>query len=162
MDLYHSRYPCERRAQPAWMFLWFFAKIWQAGSALDRWRKRARGAPTAVPRDQRGNITAGGTGKTPVTIELLHEFRDSAPGILTRGHGRSTSEIVLLNDGEQLPIAMTGDEAQLYMRLAHVPIGIAAERYEAGSRLLAAAPVRLFFSMTGSSICSFGVISIWF
>jgi len=73
-----------------------------------------------------GNITAGGTGKTPVTIELLHEFRDSAPGILTRGHGRSTSEIVLLNDGEQLPIAMTGDEAQLLYAARPRPYRIAA------------------------------------
>src|SRR5580704_17842284 len=39
MDLYTNRYPVERLAQPAWMFLWFFSQLWRAGSAYDRRRK---------------------------------------------------------------------------------------------------------------------------
>ena len=49
-----------------------------------------------VPVVSIGNITAGGTGKTPATIEIVSEFRSARPGILTRGHGRSTSDTVLL------------------------------------------------------------------
>jgi 3-deoxy-D-manno-octulosonic-acid transferase len=146
MDLYNSRYPRDRPAQPAWMFLWGLAQIWRAGSALDRRRKLARRRKLPVPVVSVGNITAGGTGKTPVTIELLREFRRFRPGLLTRGHGRSTSTMVLLPTGhEPFPISLTGDEAQLYLRAARVPIGIAGERFDAGSRLIGAALVELLF-----------------
>ncbi len=145
MKLYDSRYPCERPAQPAFVFLWLFAQIWKAGSAWDRHLKRQRARRLPVPVVSVGNLTAGGTGKTPATIELLHELREFNPAVLTRGHGRGTSEIVLLPRGdERVPIALTGDEAQLYVRGAHVPIGIGGERYEAALRLLAVAPVGLF------------------
>jgi 3-deoxy-D-manno-octulosonic-acid transferase len=145
MNLYDSRYPGDRPPQPAYMFLWFFAQIWKAASARDRSRKRERARRLPLPVVSVGNITAGGTGKTPATIELLQELREFNPAVLTRGHGRGTSDIVLLPKGdEQLPIALTGDEAQLYVRGAHVPIGIGAERYDAGLQLLAAARVGMF------------------
>lgn len=145
-ELYESRYPDERRAQPAWFFLWCFAKIWQAGSAWDRRAKRGRASELPVPVVSVGNITAGGTGKTPVTIELLREFECSRAALVTRGHGRGTSEILVLPTGkEQLPVYLTGDEAQLYMRQANAPIAIGADRYEAGSRLLASAHPGVIF-----------------
>jgi tetraacyldisaccharide 4'-kinase len=119
--------------------------LWKAGSAWDRQRKRQRARQLPVPVVSVGNITAGGTGKTPATIELLHELREFDPAVLTRGHGRGTGDIVLLPKGdEQIPIALTGDEAQLYVRGAHVPIGIGGERYEAGLQLLAAARAGVF------------------
>ena len=105
---------------------------------------RARKLP--VPVVSVGNITTGGTGKTPVTIELLRDFQNRNPGLLTRGHGRSTGEIVLLPSGcETLPIGLTGDEAQLYVRGVGVPIAVGAERYDAAVRLLEEVPVDLFF-----------------
>jgi 3-deoxy-D-manno-octulosonic-acid transferase len=145
MKLYDSCYPSDRPAQPVFMFLWFFAQVWKAGSAWDLSRKRKRARQLPVPVVSVGNITAGGTGKTPATIELLHELRAFHPAVLTRGHGRGTGDIVLLPTGdEQIPVALTGDEAQLYVRGAHVPIGIGGERYEAGLQLLDAARVGTF------------------
>jgi tetraacyldisaccharide 4'-kinase len=145
MRLYDACYPCDRPAQPVFMFLWFFAQLWKAGSAWDRSRKKKRARQLPVPVISVGNITAGGTGKTPATIELLHRLHEFHPAVLTRGHGRGTGDIVLLPKGdEQIPIAFTGDEAQLYVRGAHVPIGIGGERYEAGLQLLAAARVGVF------------------
>jgi tetraacyldisaccharide 4'-kinase len=147
MELYDSRYPSDRPAQPAYMFLWYLSEIWRAASALDRRRKRAhRRRLPGVPVVSVGNITAGGTGKTPVTIELLRDFQAFRPGLLTRGHGRHTSAIVVLPQGdERLPVALTGDEAQIYTRSAHVPIGIGGARFDAGTRLLEVAPVQLMF-----------------
>jgi tetraacyldisaccharide 4'-kinase len=45
---------------------------------------------------------------------------------------------------EKAPIERTGDEAQLYLRLGHVPIGIGTERATAGTRLLDHADARVF------------------
>ncbi len=142
LGLYASRYPQFRRMQPGWMFLWFFSQIWRLGNARDRKQKLARRRKLPVLVVSVGNITAGGTGKTPVTLELLQDLAGRKPGLLTRGYGRHTRDVVVLPRGDECaPIERTGDEAQLYIRSAHVPIGISADRFEAGSRLLAAADV---------------------
>ncbi len=146
LAVYDSHYPTKRPAQPDWLFLRAFETLWAWGSAMDRRRKRARTRKLPVPVVSIGNITAGGTGKTPVTIELLRDFPRHKPALLTRGHGRSTSEIVLLPKGnERLPVGLTGDEAQLYIRGAGVPIAIGGERYEAAQQLLKETEVGLFF-----------------
>jgi 3-deoxy-D-manno-octulosonic-acid transferase len=145
MALYENRYPSERPAQPAWLFLWFFSQIWRVASAQNRRSKLARRKTLPVPVISVGNITAGGTGKTPVTLELLRDLAHLKPGVLTRGHGRNTRDIVLLPKGdERPPVERTGDEAQLYIRSALVPIGIGPERAEVGVRLLEEADVGVF------------------
>jgi 3-deoxy-D-manno-octulosonic-acid transferase len=146
MAIYESHYPTWRPAQPAWMFLWSLAKLWQWGSARDRRRKRARTRKLPVPVVSVGNITAGGTGKTPVTIDLLQCFIQRRPALLTRGHGRSTGDVVLLPKGtERLPVGLTGDEAQLYVRSTGVPMAIGGDRFEAGQQLLRRAAPGVFF-----------------
>ncbi|HXE65009.1 MAG TPA: tetraacyldisaccharide 4'-kinase [Bryobacteraceae bacterium] len=145
MALYETRYPTERIAQPAWMLLRVFSQLWRIGSANDLRSKRARMKRLPVPVVSVGNITAGGTGKTPITLELLRDLAPLKPAVLTRGHGRNTRDTVLLPRGdEKAPVERTGDEAQLYLRSAHVPIGIGTERATAGARLLENADVRVF------------------
>ena len=140
MALYETRYPCERVKQPLWFLLWCLGEIWRVASARDRRLKRARRLKLPVPVISIGNITAGGTGKTPVTLELLRDLAARKPGLLTRGHGRHSKEIIVLPGGdERPPIERTGDEAQLYIRATRVPIGIGADRAETGARLLRAA-----------------------
>jgi 3-deoxy-D-manno-octulosonic-acid transferase len=144
LSLYDSTYPCERKPQPLFGLLWFFALLWKAGSACDRRRKSSRASQLPVPVVSVGNITTGGTGKTPLTIELLRAFKDRQVGMLTRGHGRSSHGNVLFLDeiaGFSAPV--TGDEAQLCMRATHVPIGIGGDRFTVGQDLLKAVDLNL-------------------
>jgi tetraacyldisaccharide 4'-kinase len=79
-----------------------------------------------------GNLTLGGTGKTPLVIALAEGLRDRGfhPVILSRGYGRTSRGIVVADsDWEQC-----GDEPQLMkQRLGDVPVVVGADRYEAGA-----------------------------
>jgi 3-deoxy-D-manno-octulosonic-acid transferase len=145
MELYASRWPGQRRPQPAHAFLWVLAQIWKAGSAWDRRRKIARVRRLPVPVVSVGNITAGGTGKTPMIVELLKDFRAFRPGLLTRGHGRMTRDVVTLLPGSETGIARTGDEAQICSKATSAPIGIGGNRFEAGTELIKTANPGLLF-----------------
>ena len=146
LALYESSYPCERGPQPVYTFLWLLSLLWQAGSAINRRSRRRRAARLPVPVVSVGNITTGGTGKTPVVIELLREFRGSKAGLLTRGHGRTARENVLFLEGdESISRSLSGDEAQLCMRQARVPIGIGPDRYATGLQLLRAVDLSVLF-----------------
>jgi len=85
-----------------------------------------------------GNLSVGGTGKTPMVAfiaeALLH--RGWKPGILTRGYGRRHgTEVIAVEPGagRAADPRVVGDEpALLAARLLEVPIVIAANRYRAG------------------------------
>lgn len=135
LELHTARYPADRPQQPLWFFLWCFSRLWAFFSARDRRKKLARTRRLPLPVVSVGNITAGGTGKTPVAINLLRAFE--SPALLTRGYGRSTSDTIVIPPGDRtLPTALTGDETQLYMRRCNVPVGIGGDRYLAGQKLL--------------------------
>lgn len=85
-----------------------------------------------------GNITVGGSGKTPLVIHIaqLIAERGFQPAILTRGYGRDSSDkTVIVRPGELVPSAarVLGDEPAVIRR--HVPsswMGISRNRLEAG------------------------------
>ena len=86
-----------------------------------------------------GNITAGGTGKTPMTIyvaELLKTLGYRV-AILSRGYkGGSEKEIRVVSDGQKILMTptMAGDESYLMaIRLSDVPIVVGRNRFAAGS-----------------------------
>lgn len=146
MDLYQSRYPCDRDPQPLQGLLRGLSFFWRVGSALDRRAKCRRKSRLPVPVISVGNITAGGTGKTPVVIELLREFRDAKAGLLTRGYGRAFGDdILLLHPDDPTPVSITGDEARLCSKAAGLPVGIGSDRWTVGMKLLDAADVRMLF-----------------
>jgi tetraacyldisaccharide 4'-kinase len=90
-------------------------------------------APLPIPVISIGGITVGGSGKTPFTIYLASQLlrHDHAAAILTRGYRRrSPAENVVLAAGTKAPSALTGDEAQLFLRSGVAPIGIGSNRYE--------------------------------
>ncbi|MDH4231443.1 MAG: tetraacyldisaccharide 4'-kinase [Nitrospirota bacterium] len=84
-----------------------------------------------------GNITVGGTGKTPAAIALAEEakIRGYSPVILTRGYKGSAKGpcFVTKGDGPLLSAREAGDEPVLMAeRLKGVPIIKGSDRYEAG------------------------------
>jgi tetraacyldisaccharide 4'-kinase len=84
-----------------------------------------------------GNITVGGTGKTPAVIALATEAkrRGFSPVILTRGYKGTAKDpcFVSLGDGPVLDSEQAGDEPALMAeRLKGVPVVKGANRYEAG------------------------------
>lgn len=89
-----------------------------------------------------GNLTMGGTGKTPVTMAvaqfLLAEGR--RPAIISRGYGasrRSPSDLAVVSDGTRPLVGadVAGDESFLMANiLKNVPIIVCANRYAAGMK----------------------------
>jgi len=79
-----------------------------------------------------GNISVGGSGKTPFVIALgeLLKQHGIAFDVLSRGYGRSSTEIAVV-DTNGSP-AQFGDEPLLIARKLQVPVIVGADRYQAG------------------------------
>ncbi len=84
-----------------------------------------------------GNITAGGTGKTPTVIWLVDQLRTLgyAPGIVSRGYGGSKSGGPMRVDAASDP-AVVGDEPVLLARRAQCPVVVDSDRAQAVAMLI--------------------------
>ncbi|OGF46387.1 MAG: tetraacyldisaccharide 4'-kinase [Candidatus Firestonebacteria bacterium RIFOXYC2_FULL_39_67] len=79
-----------------------------------------------------GNITAGGTGKTPVTEYVVKQLsKTGKAAILTRGYKRENKAELLDVKPESSP-KECGDEAVLLARKTNVPVIAAVNRYKGG------------------------------
>lgn len=95
-----------------------------------------------VPVISVGNISAGGTGKTPFTqalVRLLQEkLPQERPAIVSRGYGRTTRGGLVISNGSQILVPdanRAGDEALLHaLTLAGTPVIVHEKRFE-GSRM---------------------------
>lgn len=87
-----------------------------------------------------GNITAGGTGKTPLVLWLCNWLRAHGyhPGIVTRGYGGSAAQPRPV--GIDADPARDGDEAVLLAARSACPVWSGRERAAAGRALLNAHP----------------------
>ena len=84
-----------------------------------------------------GNITAGGTGKTPLVTWLINFLRENGytPGIVSRGYGgiaRNWPQQVRVDSDPR----MVGDEAILLARRCQCPMAVGPNRVEAVQALL--------------------------
>jgi tetraacyldisaccharide 4'-kinase len=84
-----------------------------------------------------GNITAGGTGKTPLTIALVEALRARGfrPGVVSRGHGGDARGVQSV-DAASEP-ARVGDEPCLIARATGAPVAVGRDRVAAARLLLA-------------------------
>ena len=84
-----------------------------------------------------GNLTVGGTGKTPLVTWLANYLKDHGyrPGIISRGYGGKARHWPqqVRPDGD--PYAV-GDEAILISKRTHAPMAVGPERLVSGQELL--------------------------
>jgi 3-deoxy-D-manno-octulosonic-acid transferase len=112
-----------------------FTWIWRRGGEMRATKALNEYRRIDAPVISVGNITIGGTGKTPFVAWLARRLRDEGhhPGILTRGYGRRSHENILaVPAGGQAPVSQTGDEAQIFLRAGAADLGVAADRYTVG------------------------------
>jgi len=125
-------------APPPW-WLRALVPLYRLLRALARWPyalglRRARRLPVAVIVV--GNLTVGGTGKTPLVIALVDSLRERGfhPGVVSRGYGGSARTPTLLDDRPDP--AVVGDEPSLIRRRTRVPVAVARSRCQAAQLLL--------------------------
>ena len=87
-----------------------------------------------------GNITTGGSGKTPFVIWLVKQLQEQGwrPGIISRGYGGLNKHAVSVTASSRSE--EVGDEPLLLARRCHVPVFICKDRVNAGQALLSAHP----------------------
>lgn len=88
-----------------------------------------------------GNITAGGTGKTPLTMWLVQRLRAAGftPGVVSRGYGGRAPTWPQWVTPSSDPIQV-GDEPVLIAQRAQCPVAVAPQRVAAAQMMLACAP----------------------
>ena len=134
---------CWYRHSPLHVALWPLSILFGALTGLRRLLYRTGLLPSAqagIPVIVVGNITVGGTGKTPCVIWLAQWLADQGfkPGIVSRGYGGSER-----NPRRAQPDAdpgVVGDEAVLLARRSACPVWIGRSRVAAVRALRAAHP----------------------
>lgn len=131
-----------RRGAPA-MLLLPWAVLFRAAVALRRGLYRCgvlRRVAVGVPLVVVGNITAGGSGKTPLVLWLIEHLsaRGLRVGVVSRGYGGVARGCVEVN-AASAP-AEVGDEPLLIQRKSGVPLVVGRDRVAAARTLLARHP----------------------
>ncbi|HZX79411.1 MAG TPA: tetraacyldisaccharide 4'-kinase, partial [Lysobacter sp.] len=92
-----------------------YAALTRLRGALYR-RRLLRPQHPGVPVLVIGNVTAGGTGKTPLTVAVVERLREAgwSPGVASRGYGRRGREPLWVDPASGATEA--GDEPLLIAR----------------------------------------------
>lgn len=129
---YQGRFPAKCLLPLSWLFrgaVNFRRSFYRAG-----WLKIRR---LPVPVVIVGNISVGGTGKTPLIIALAGLLRQHGyrPGIISRGYGGKVRETPVNVQPDSDP-AIVGDEALLLSKHSGCPVAVGTNRFETGRLLL--------------------------
>jgi len=111
-----------------------------------RW-KCARVRALECPIISIGNLSVGGTGKTPAAVWLAQRLmeRGFKVGILSRGYKRKGTKAVILSGDDGMSSASidgsealaAGDEPVMMARIYGLTVSVAKDRYQAGVELVA-------------------------
>lgn len=87
-----------------------------------------------------GNITVGGSGKTPLVIYLTKLLKNEGKkvGVLSRGYGRKSKGYFLVSDGEKMiaDVEQSGDEIYHTAIECRVPAAVCEKRVEGGNKMI--------------------------
>ncbi len=127
---------------------WLFRAIsnWRRRYLQFRYQGQCFDAPVVIV----GNISVGGSGKTPLILALISacKQRGFKPGVVSRGYGGKAPSYPLAVTAET-SVAESGDEPLLIARLAQCPVVVDADRNAAVSHLLSHNDCDLVFSDDG-------------
>jgi tetraacyldisaccharide 4'-kinase len=84
----------------------------------------------SIPIVSVGNLTVGGSGKTPIVSALASRYENVA--VILRGYGRKSRGLLLVSDGKKVlvDVDQSGDEAMLYANVLPRAVVIASEKRE--------------------------------
>lgn len=114
-------------------FLLPLVPLYRLGQLIRDWRTGSKPASRLRhPVVSIGNLSTGGTGKTPLTIALAAALAERGfhVDVLSRGFGRTglhPTRVAAAGTAEEF-----GDEPLLIARATGVPVYVAKERYDAG------------------------------
>lgn len=125
-----------RAARPPW-YLRMLEPVYRGLSALDRKRQLGRRADDLAGKCivVVGNLTVGGSGKTPLLVRLCEVLRAAglSPGVISRGYGRRDAKQRLVVAASNP--ALVGDEPLLIARRTGVPVMVGPDRAAAAREL---------------------------
>lgn len=121
--------------------LFFVSCLYRMGLALREHLYSSGTADTdyaAIPVVSVGNVTLGGTGKTPVVERLALRLKERGftPAIVTRGYRRKKAGVFAV-DPRNDSAESAGDEPLMLARRTGLPVIVAKERIEAVNRGIA-------------------------
>ena len=137
-DIEHKLNEIWYEGLPVPIWLRALAPVYKAGNRMDRWWT-SRGRPDdldSVCIIVVGNITVGGSGKTPLVIRLCQVLRSAGlkPGVISRGYGRRERGLRLVSPASDPGVV--GDEPLLISQRAGVPVIVSRNRCKAARALL--------------------------
>jgi len=97
-----------------------------------------------------GNLTVGGTGKTPLVIHLVEQLRAKgfSPAVISRGYSGNAKSYPL-EVTENTPVNESGDEPALIVKRTKVPMAVGPNRGESIDLLLAKHSIDVIISDDG-------------
>ena len=126
------------RAGPPW-WLMPLSLLYGAVSGSRRFlyaKQLRRSTRLARPVIIVGNLTVGGTGKTPLVCWLVARLGELGfrPGVVSRGYGGSANTVRLIQPSDDPRVV--GDEPLLLARRTQVPVAIGGNRAAAAQLLV--------------------------
>lgn len=82
-----------------------------------------------------GNITVGGTGKTPIVIEIVKylQAKGKKVGVISRGYGRKNKNLVIIDN--HTSVKDCGDEPMLIYQQTRAKITVSSSKVEAVKKI---------------------------